>query len=415
MKKILFDLLSVQPSNEAKFHGGGEYGKILYNELVKQLNLSTFLMDVFYDFNGFMDVDVSKANERYNIKIGDDDALNCLLRDRQYDVFITPLLINFRSLSVPNNVLLIGVSHGARLLFHIDRDVYFFYALCQSKLLNKAKMLIKFFTPREYLLFRQVSIYKKIAESAASSVIFTDSFYSKYTHHFLLPDSKTFSNVRVQDATLHHLWQFPSDEEDEKFLLKFSLQKRKYFLITMANRLEKNAVSAVKAVDRLFSMKRPETEGYSCLLCGVTDNFYGAYSRIIRNKNRFRLAGYLENNELECAYKNAYLYIYPSLAEGYGVPPVAAMRYGTPVACAANSSIVEVCGDAPLYFVATDIDEIVIRLMESFEPKIINAKLSVMKELVRLIATKHELTLRKLVYAILNDGAELPDALNHTD
>lgn len=49
-------------------------------------------------------------------------------------------------------------------------------------------------------------------------------------------------------------------------------------------------------------------------------------------------------------YSNASLFVYPSLYEGFGIPPLEAMNYGCPVACSHTSSMPEVVGDAALLF-----------------------------------------------------------------
>lgn len=62
---------------------------------------------------------------------------------------------------------------------------------------------------------------------------------------------------------------------------------------------------------------------------------------IQRNGNDSKLANF---------YQGAALFIYPSLYEGFGIPPLEAMSLGCPVACSNNSSIPEVVGDAAEYF-----------------------------------------------------------------
>lgn len=50
------------------------------------------------------------------------------------------------------------------------------------------------------------------------------------------------------------------------------------------------------------------------------------------------------------AYSRAQLFVFPSLYEGFGLPPLEAMSLGCPVLASNTSAIPEVCGDAALYF-----------------------------------------------------------------
>jgi glycosyltransferase involved in cell wall biosynthesis len=50
------------------------------------------------------------------------------------------------------------------------------------------------------------------------------------------------------------------------------------------------------------------------------------------------------------AYAGARLFVYPSLSEGFGIPPLEAMSLGCPVLASSAASIPEICGDAPFYF-----------------------------------------------------------------
>lgn len=56
------------------------------------------------------------------------------------------------------------------------------------------------------------------------------------------------------------------------------------------------------------------------------------------------------DSKLASFYQSAALFAYPSLYEGFGIPPLEAMSLGCPVACSNNSSIPEVVGDAVEYF-----------------------------------------------------------------
>ena len=64
--------------------------------------------------------------------------------------------------------------------------------------------------------------------------------------------------------------------------------------------------------------------------------------------------GMVEKTELVDLYNIADIFVFPSLYEGFGIPPLEAMACGTPVIAANNSSIPEVCGDAAMYFDGSD-------------------------------------------------------------
>ena len=57
-------------------------------------------------------------------------------------------------------------------------------------------------------------------------------------------------------------------------------------------------------------------------------------------------------------YKKSSLFVYHSLYEGFGIPPLEAMSLGCPVACSSTSSIAEVAHDAGVYFDPYSVDSI---------------------------------------------------------
>lgn len=61
---------------------------------------------------------------------------------------------------------------------------------------------------------------------------------------------------------------------------------------------------------------------------------------------------------LSTVYRHAAALVYPSLYEGFGIPPLEAMAHGCPVICSSTSSLPEVCGDAASYFDPNEAQEI---------------------------------------------------------
>jgi glycosyltransferase involved in cell wall biosynthesis len=84
------------------------------------------------------------------------------------------------------------------------------------------------------------------------------------------------------------------------------------------------------------------------------------------------LTGFVDNELLNSLYNHADVFVYPSLYEGFGFPPLEAMAAGCPVAVSNVSSLPEVVGSAGLYFEPTDIEDIagaVYRILDSTELK----------------------------------------------
>ena len=63
-------------------------------------------------------------------------------------------------------------------------------------------------------------------------------------------------------------------------------------------------------------------------------------------EDRVVFPGYVDDADLPALYSAATAFVYPSLYEGFGLPPLEAMACGTPVVCSNAASLPEVVGDA---------------------------------------------------------------------
>jgi glycosyltransferase involved in cell wall biosynthesis len=101
---------------------------------------------------------------------------------------------------------------------------------------------------------------------------------------------------------------------------------------------------------------------------------YEAFARVRRERPELRLVltggghgstfpdgvealGSVSIDELVSLYRRAAAVVFPSLYEGFGLPPLEAMACGCPVACSVAASLPEVCGDAARYFPPDDAEE----------------------------------------------------------
>lgn len=79
---------------------------------------------------------------------------------------------------------------------------------------------------------------------------------------------------------------------------------------------------------------------------------YGVQDRVI-------ITGPVSNEERQWYLKNCKAFMFPSIAEGFGTPPLEAMYFGKPVFASTHTSVPEVCGDAAYYFKNFEPDEMV--------------------------------------------------------
>lgn len=126
-------------------------------------------------------------------------------------------------------------------------------------------------------------------------------------------------------------------EVENKQLSEVISSKCKYYLIVSANRDLKNAKLAISAVKRFFDVYKPDAKLITI-----------GYSK--QEFDNHIILPYLSTSDLENAYRNCYALIYPTLWEGFGYPPLEAMKYGKPILSSNVCSMREVLQDAPIYF-----------------------------------------------------------------
>ncbi|MDD3497877.1 MAG: glycosyltransferase family 1 protein [Candidatus Moranbacteria bacterium] len=109
----------------------------------------------------------------------------------------------------------------------------------------------------------------------------------------------------------------------------------------------------------VLSFNEISDNNLSLVLVGKSDYFYRRIKKIVK-KNNIRnviFTDFVSDYDLNIIYKNSKAYIFPSLYEGFGLPPLEAMRRGVPVASSDHGCMKEVLEDSALYFDAKNKEE----------------------------------------------------------
>jgi glycosyltransferase involved in cell wall biosynthesis len=96
-----------------------------------------------------------------------------------------------------------------------------------------------------------------------------------------------------------------------------------------------------------------------CLvLTGTPSNAMYSELRALRIENKVFFAGVTDNHDLARLYRGSLGFVFPSLYEGFGLPPLEAMACGTPVLTSNVCSLPEVVGNAAIQVDPVDVDAI---------------------------------------------------------
>jgi glycosyltransferase involved in cell wall biosynthesis len=212
----------------------------------------------------------------------------------------------------------------------------------------------------QYLPNRGAHAYARAAMWSAvrrSDCILTVSEASKrdILHFFTVPPEKI---VVVTNAIDERFWITPPEEDVARVRERYQLEQR--FVLYVGNiKPHKNLVRLIEAFDIL---RRGELDDLKLLIIGDEISKLPALRRAVHSHKlhkHVRFLGYLPDETLAILYRLASVFVFPSLYEGFGLPPLEAMASGTPVVTSNVSSLPEVAGDAAVLVDPYDVDSLV--------------------------------------------------------
>ncbi len=219
-------------------------------------------------------------------------------------------------------------------------------------------------------LSRKQKIYAKLVINAAikfSDKIITVSAFSKN-------EIIKYTGCKPGEiAAVHNgVDQFKTDTFNKDIHTTYNLPSN-YILFVGNVKPHKNLKILLKAYLLLNDELKQQ---YKVVIVGKRDGFLTGDEELTRWINTHPeikadiiFTGYVAHDDMDAVYQNASLFVFPSVYEGFGLPPLEAMLNNCPVITSEASSLPEVCGDAAFYFNPKNEKELCAKMTEVLTKK----------------------------------------------
>ena len=203
----------------------------------------------------------------------------------------------------------------------------------------------------QYLPNRMAYRYARFVMGSAvrnSAIVFTVSEASRADILRFYPATDPAKVLVVPNAIDAELLEDPGPEERERVRERYQIRGR--FVLFAGNvKPHKNLERLIRAFARVRAQEG--NEDLRLVLIGDDVSRYASLRRTADEagvRQDVRFFGFVPHQTLAALYRMATLFAFPSLYEGFGLPPLEAMACGTPVVTSRISSLPEVVGDGAL-------------------------------------------------------------------
>lgn len=230
---------------------------------------------------------------------------------------------------------------------HIDKPILYFgqslvtvHDLIKNFSLGPSTSTKNFF----FYYFKQIGYFLVSHLTIKSNQLIVPSNYWRsflITHYHLSPQKITTTHEAV-------------DPEFLKLRKSYVINHKSYLLYTGNLYPHKNLDVVLKALAKLPRVKLK--------IISKTSVFLHRLQRKVKKgglENQVEFLGFVPDQKFARLYRQAIAFVFPSLIEGFGLPPLEAMALGCPVISSNSSCCPEIYGSAALYFNPQNSDDLV--------------------------------------------------------
>ena len=183
------------------------------------------------------------------------------------------------------------------------------------------------------LLYR--ALLPRLASRASYLMTVSEFSRQRLEHHGVFPRGK----AQVMYNGVDHIDFISAAPEALK---KFGLREEEYFLVI-------GSLAPHKNLERLVLAAAARPAGAPKLVIAGGFNTKVFTGNGVSDQEGVQFLGRVSDEELKALYGSALALVFPSITEGFGLPPLEAMRCGCPVIATTGGAVPEILGDAAIY------------------------------------------------------------------
>lgn len=193
---------------------------------------------------------------------------------------------------------------------------------------------------------------------------FSRSYY--YWYQLMTPLAVRTSRhiITVSEFSKHEILRFyPFVSESKISVIYNAVDQEQFHSLSEVEESPEHFALTVSSLDPRKNFARltqafEGIEGCSLYIVGNANRVFGEQEGMGSIPKNVRLLGRVSDEQLLSLYHQADCFIFPSIYEGFGLPPIEAMQCGCPVLASDIPVLHEVCGDAAEYFNPLDVNDI---------------------------------------------------------